>query len=102
MITCGTQIVSGAPIFGGGGGDVPSTRTITAGTGLTGGGDLSADRTLAVSFGSTGTTACVGNDSPRIVGTPVMVDDSVSRETFVPEWVRRAQAGRLVAKDMTR
>ena len=64
MITCGTQIVSGAPIYGGGGGgDVPSSRTITAGTGLTGGGDLSADRTLAVSFGSTGTTACVGNDS---------------------------------------
>jgi len=62
VITCGTQIVSGAPVYGGGGG-VPTSRTITAGTGLTGGGDLSADRTLAVSFGSTSTTACVGNDS---------------------------------------
>lgn len=64
MITCGTQIVSGAPIYGGGGGgDVPSTRTITAGTGLTGGGDLSADRTLAVSFGTTAGTAAQGDDS---------------------------------------
>lgn len=42
---------------------VPSSRTITAGTGLTGGGDLSANRTLSVSFGTSGTTACVGDDS---------------------------------------
>jgi hypothetical protein len=42
---------------------VPTSRTITAGTGLTGGGDLSANRTLAVSYGSTGGTACEGNDS---------------------------------------
>ena len=68
MITCGTQIVSGAPIYGGGGGgDVPSTRTITAGTGLTGGGDLSADRTLTVDFGTTSGKVAQGNDS-RIVG----------------------------------
>lgn len=33
---------------GSGGGGVPSTRTITAGTGLTGGGDLSVNRTLAI------------------------------------------------------
>lgn len=42
---------------------VPTTRTIAAGTGLSGGGDLSANRTLSVSFGSTSTTACVGNDA---------------------------------------
>jgi hypothetical protein len=42
---------------------VSQTRTITAGTGLSGGGDLSADRTLSVAFGSTSTTACVGNDA---------------------------------------
>ena len=42
---------------------VPTTRTITAGTGLTGGGDLSADRTLAVSYGTTAGTAAQGNDS---------------------------------------
>ena len=42
---------------------VNASRTVTAGTGLTGGGDLSADRTLQVSFGTSSTTACVGNDS---------------------------------------
>lgn len=52
---------------GGGGGDVPGTRTITAGTGLTGGGDLSADRTLTVDFGTTSGKVAQGNDS-RIVG----------------------------------
>jgi hypothetical protein len=41
---------------------VPTTRTVTAGTGLTGGGDLSSNITLTVAYGSTGTTACVGND----------------------------------------
>lgn len=45
------------------GNKVPTTRTVTAGTGLTGGGDLSANRTLAVSFGTTSGTACQGNDS---------------------------------------
>jgi len=42
---------------------VPTSRTITASTGLSGGGDLSANRSLSVSFGTTSTTACVGNDS---------------------------------------
>ena len=46
---------------------VSTTRTITAGTGLTGGGDLSANRTLAVSYGTTAGTAAQGNDS-RITG----------------------------------
>lgn len=45
----------------------PTTRAITAGTGLTGGGDLSADRSLAVSYGTTSGTAAQGNDS-RITG----------------------------------
>ena len=44
-------------------GAVPDSRTITAGTGLTGGGDFTSNRTLAVSFGSSSTTACVGDDS---------------------------------------
>lgn len=44
-------------------GAVPTTRTISPGTGLTGGGDLSTNRTLSVSYGSTSTTSCVGNDS---------------------------------------
>lgn len=38
-----------------GAGDVPSTRTISAGTGLSGGGDLSANRTI--SLANTGVTA---------------------------------------------
>lgn len=44
-------------------GKVPTSRTLTAGTGLTGGGDLSADRTVTVAYGTTGTTACAGNDT---------------------------------------
>jgi hypothetical protein len=52
---------------GGGAEAVPATRTITAGTGLTGGGSLAADRTLAVSYGTTAGTAAQGNDS-RITG----------------------------------
>ena len=46
-------------------GKVPTARTITAGTGLTGGGDLSADRTLTVTYGATAGTAAEGND-PRL------------------------------------
>jgi hypothetical protein len=42
---------------------VPETRTLTAGTGLTGGGDLSADRTFAVDYGTSAGTAAEGNDS---------------------------------------
>jgi hypothetical protein len=38
-------------------GAVPTSRTITAGAGLTGGGDLSANRSLAVVYGSGGVQA---------------------------------------------
>lgn len=41
----------------------PLSRTLTAGTGLTGGGDLSANRTFAVSYGTTAGTAAQGNDT---------------------------------------
>lgn len=44
-------------------GKVPTSRTITAGTGLSGGGSLSANRTINVTFGSTAGTVCQGNDS---------------------------------------
>ncbi|NBW09917.1 MAG: hypothetical protein EBR82_18015 [Caulobacteraceae bacterium] len=44
-------------------GAAPTTRNVTAGTGLTGGGDLSADRTLAVAYGTTAGTAAQGNDA---------------------------------------
>jgi lysophospholipase L1-like esterase len=42
---------------------VLATRSISAGTGLTGGGDLSANRSLAVAFGATAGTVVQGNDS---------------------------------------
>lgn len=48
---------------GGGGGEVPATRQIIAGTGLTGGGTLQADRTLTVAYGTSAGTAAQGNDS---------------------------------------
>jgi hypothetical protein len=44
-------------------GAVPTSRTLTASTGLTGGGDLSANRSFAVSYGSSSGTAVQGNDT---------------------------------------
>jgi hypothetical protein len=48
-------------------GKVPTTRTVSAGTGLTGGGDLSANRTFAVDFAASGVStagkACESTDS---------------------------------------
>jgi hypothetical protein len=46
---------------------VPTSRLVTAGTGLTGGGALSSDVTLTVAYGTTSTTATVGNDT-RVTG----------------------------------
>lgn len=45
------------------GGGVPTTRTLTAGTGLLGGGTLESDRSFAVAYGSTAGTAAQGNDA---------------------------------------
>ena len=58
-------------------GKAPTSRTITAGTGLTGGGDLSADRTLTVAYGTTAGTAAQGNDS-RLSDTRTPTDASVT------------------------
>lgn len=44
-------------------GYVPTTRSVTAGTGLSGGGTLAADRSLAVAYGSAAGTAVQGNDA---------------------------------------
>lgn len=44
-------------------GKVPTTRTVSAGTGLSGGGDLSANRSFTVTYGTTAGTACQGNDA---------------------------------------
>lgn len=45
---------------------VPNTRTVTAGSGLSGGGNLSGNISLAVDFGTAAGTVAAGNDS-RIV-----------------------------------
>lgn len=58
-------------------GKVPTTRTLTAGTGLTGGGDLSADRTFTVAYGTTAGTAAQGNDS-RITGAEQTANKGVA------------------------
>lgn len=44
-------------------GFVPTSRTLTAGTGLTGGGDLTTDRSFSVDFGTTAGTVAQGDDS---------------------------------------
>lgn len=49
---------------------VPNTRTVTAGTGLTGGGELSSNVTLNVSYGTAAGTAAQGNDSRIVNAVP--------------------------------
>lgn len=53
---------------------VPTTRTVTAGTGLTGGGALSSNITLNVAYGTSAGTACQGNDS-RLSGNQPLDSD---------------------------
>jgi len=75
-------------------GAVPTTRLVSAGTGLNGGGDLSANRTLAVTFGTTAGTVAEGNDSrfgaastaPRPVFAQVLSKDAPT------EWITAAAA----------
>lgn len=57
---------------------VPLTRTITAGTGLSGGGSLAANRTLSVDYGTTAGTAAQGNDS-RLSNSREWTADTVSQ-----------------------
>lgn len=54
--TGGTDAIAPSDI-----GAVATTRTVSAGTGLTGGGDLSANRTLAADFGTTAGKIAEGN-----------------------------------------
>lgn len=68
--TLATQDANNVSITGGAisgttvAGYVPTSRTITAGTGLTGGGDLSVNRTLAIN--NTGVTAATYGSSTQI------------------------------------
>src|SRR5438876_44510 len=65
---------------------VPTTRTITAGTGLTGGGDLSANRTIAVAAGGIGTTqlavsGVTAGSYGSATASPVITVDATGRVT---------------------
>ena len=65
---------------------VPSTRTITAGAGLTGGGDLSANRTFAVAVGGIGSTQLDNTGvTPGVYGSstalPILTVDANGRVT---------------------
>ncbi|MGE3757195.1 MAG: beta strand repeat-containing protein, partial [Pseudobdellovibrionaceae bacterium] len=52
---------------------VQTSRTVSAGTGLTGGGDLSANRSLAVDFGTGVGKVTQGNDD-RLAPAPILAD----------------------------
>jgi Na+-transporting NADH:ubiquinone oxidoreductase subunit NqrD len=69
-------------------GAVPSSRTITGGSGLTGGGDLSADRVISIAAGGVGFSQLA--DSGVVAGTygdpaniPVLDIDAKGRVTIV-------------------
>lgn len=49
---------------------VPTTRTVTAGTGLTGGGDLTTNRSFAVNYGTAAGTALQGNTTLNQIAAP--------------------------------
>lgn len=58
----GTSVIVNQTIRNIGGGDVPLSRTLTAGAGLTGGGDLTADRTFDVGANGDGSITVNAND----------------------------------------
>lgn len=62
--------------------NVPTTRQVIAGTGLSGGGTLAADRTFTVAYGSSSTTACVGNDSRLSGNAPTASPTFTGTATF--------------------
>jgi hypothetical protein len=55
-------------------GKVGTSRSITAGTGLTGGGDFTADRTISVNFGTAADTVAEGNHGHAISGITGLTD----------------------------
>lgn len=63
-------------------GAVPNTRSVSAGTGLTGGGNLTTNRTLAVVYGTTAGTVAQGNDA-RLSDTRTPTDNTVGTAKIV-------------------
>lgn len=63
-------------------GAVPNTRSVSAGTGLSGGGDLTTNRTLSVQYGTTAGTAAQGNDA-RLSDTRTPTDNTVGTAKIV-------------------
>ena len=60
--TFGSAVIVNQTIRAVGGGDVPLSRTLTAGAGLTGGGDLTADRTFDIGANGDGSITVNAND----------------------------------------
>lgn len=90
-------------------GKADSSRTVSAGTGLTGGGDLSANRTLAADFGSGAGKVCQGNDSrlsdartptAHTHGTSGLTDGAVTTAKIADENVTAAKFAGDVAPAM--
>lgn len=75
---------------------VPNTRSITAGTGLSGGGALDTNRTLSVVYGTAAGTAAQGNDS-RLSDQRVPTDSSVGTGKIQGGAVTVAKLGSDVA-----
>lgn len=85
-------------------GAVPDTRTITAGTGLTGGGDLTANRTLGLAnLGSAGTYTKVTTDAQgRVSSGTTLVAADLPSEVILntgsygdPSWLTSLAAAKL-------
>lgn len=75
---------------------VPNTRSVSAGTGLTGGGDLTASRTLSVQYGTTAGTVAQGNDA-RLSDQRTPLDGSVTPAKIVDGSVGLAKLAAEVA-----
>ena len=74
-------------------GTVPTSRTITAGTGLTGGGDLSANRTLAIA--TTGVSAATYGSASSVPVVAVNAQGQITSATNTPIAIANTQVSGL-------
>ena len=74
-------------------GTVPTSRTITAGTGLTGGGDLSANRTLAIA--TTGVSAATYGSASIVPVIAVNTQGQITSATNTPIAIANTQVSGL-------